>query len=889
MDHTEPRLPEAMAIEPDAQTHLALPNSDSKELFSNLEIPDTPINRLLSQNRTETLPLQMPTFFRPFEEAPTTLESTAAPLIRTLESAKALPQKPGAAFFFFGIGIPASAILLELASGICAETFFDPLPTVWHVLLVCAVPLANLLLWFQLRQEPARYTAWLAAISGLVIGISGFYALIFLPLVPFSLFGLILMGLGILGLSPQLAFASVIKGAVYLRRVERTQSAAQVSGLSFAKCLTGGLLLSLGTLTGLEVRTTWTRLNLQRAASGDPSASLSGIRALRSFGDEEVMLNACYWRPNGVTDLLGSLLSLANPVGRTDAQNVFYRVTGKPYTSLPQPKGSGNGRFGLRDFDGLFDADRGSERIGGVIRGLSLASSRIDGSLDADAALGYFEWTMTFKNGTFQQQEARAQIQLPPGGVVSRLTLWVNGEEREAAFASRGKVQAAYQAVVSARRDPVLVTSSGDDRVLVQCFPVPPSGEMKIRFGVTAPIALETKARGWLQLPGIAERNFSVENLNHAVWFESKRALQSSNKSLLAEHPDHRLFAIRGMLSDAEFNTAHPTIRVERAAGLDDFWTPNPLNKSAEAIHQTIEEKDWPRPQRLVLVVDGSKAMQPHLTAIADSLTQLPEGIELIALSAGDEITDLGGIIERGSPKFYSFVAEKIRRIEAAGGNDNLQALNRAWDLAAQSPGSVILWVHEAKPVLLGNPDELRQRWERRPDNPQLFDLPTTPGANRITEKLDGVEAVQAVPRTGNLAQDLDSLFARWRGESKQVVIFREKVDRKNQELQNDLQETSSHLARLWAFDETRRLLASKDDSKFDKAVKLAASYQLVTPATGAVVLETKEQYERAGLQPVAQNSVPTIPEPEEWLLMIVAVLVLLWIPLRRRFHWQSA
>jgi hypothetical protein len=64
-------------------------------------------------------------------------------------------------------------------------------------------------------------------------------------------------------------------------------------------------------------------------------------------------------------------------------------------------------------------------------------------------------------------------VQLPPGGVVSRLTLWVNGEEREAAFAGRSQTRQAYQQVVSRRRDPVLVTTAGRDRVLVQCFPVP--------------------------------------------------------------------------------------------------------------------------------------------------------------------------------------------------------------------------------------------------------------------------------------------------------------------------------------------------------------------------------------------------------------------------------
>jgi hypothetical protein len=65
--------------------------------------------------------------------------------------------------------------------------------------------------------------------------------------------------------------------------------------------------------------------------------------------------------------------------------------------------------------------------------------------------------------------------------------------------------------------------------------------------------------------------------------------------------------------------------------------------------------------------------------------------------------------------------------------------------------------------------------------------------------------------------------------------------------------------------------------------MKLASSYQLVTPLTGAVVLETQEQYQRAGLEPVKSGTVPTIPEPEEWLLMLSALLVISWILFRRR------
>jgi hypothetical protein len=67
--------------------------------------------------------------------------------------------------------------------------------------------------------------------------------------------------------------------------------------------------------------------------------------------------------------------------------------------------------------------------------------------------------------------------------------LWVNGEEREAAFAGRSQTREAYQKVaIQQRRDPVLVTTAGPDRVQMQCFPVPPNGGlMKIRIGITAP------------------------------------------------------------------------------------------------------------------------------------------------------------------------------------------------------------------------------------------------------------------------------------------------------------------------------------------------------------------------------------------------------------------
>jgi hypothetical protein len=81
----------------------------------------------------------------------------------------------------------------------------------------------------------------------------------------------------------------------------------------------------------------------------------------------------------------------------------------------------------------------------------------------------------------------------------------------------------------------------------------------------------------------------------------------------------------------------------------------------------------------------------------------------------------------------------------------------------------------------------------------------------------------------------------------------------------------SSHVVRLWARDEIQRLAASRSVAE---AVKLAGQYQLVTPVSGAVVLETKAQFERAGLEPVSSDSVPTVPEPGTLALLGLAAIL---------------
>jgi hypothetical protein len=106
----------------------------------------------------------------------------------------------------------------------------------------------------------------------------------------------------------------------------------------------------------------------------------------------------------------------------------------------------------------------------------------------------------------------------------------------------------------------------------------------------------------------------------------------------------------------------------------------------------------------------------------------------------------------------------------------------------------------------------------------------------------------------------------------------------------------SSQLVSLWAYSETKQLLAN---GRATDAVKLASRQRLVTPVTGAVVLETAADYKANGIDPNNPDNnkqassepvhIGAAPEPEEYALIAVALLAVAWQLCRRRLQLQRA
>ena len=72
----------------------------------------------------------------------------------------------------FGILLPAIALVVELNTGMCAETFFDPISTLGHVALVALVPVANLLALIVTWGGWVRWRTPLLWLNGVALGVA---------------------------------------------------------------------------------------------------------------------------------------------------------------------------------------------------------------------------------------------------------------------------------------------------------------------------------------------------------------------------------------------------------------------------------------------------------------------------------------------------------------------------------------------------------------------------------------------------------------------------------------------------------------------------------------------------------------------------------------------
>lgn len=784
--------------------------------------------------------------------------------------------KPGAwrwirlAAFFF----PLLVVAFEIITRGCAGMLFDPMPDLFHHLLVLVVPASA---WLFLKSRgpglPPRLLACLPWSIGAALAVTFYYGICFLPVSPAAVPTIIWFGVGLLALSPFFALTAVRQAWNALVRGD---------GLPARRKLRQGFwgMALLILLMGLPALVT--RLGIFRAerAGMDEAERASAIQMIRQWGSEDALIRACYSRPfrfqMGRALNEGPIAWMAEWVRRpgngngveaelfaSTSRELYYRVTGRTFSSVPRPATADPWIYTIFNpkRNAGSDNDRGGTQVAGQISGLSLAEGRMDWHCEQASGLTWGEWTLTFDNRTENPEEARCRIALPPGGFVSRVTLWVNGQPEEAAYSTVSKVRAAYQSVaVVQRRDPVLVTQPEAGSILVQAFPVPARGQLKTRITFTVPAGADHRV--WL--PSLVEQNFELSPAaRHALWIQADggtlalsdelnphTALEAGRPTVTASLAPQSLTG-----SGACFTWMHQPAAVVYSE--DRFAAPD-----ARVVVRNHAPPVTTQPAAVAWVVDTSASLAPHREAIRSALGTFAQ-IPAMLFLPGDTAAGLQTLTD---PRTAS--------LTFAGGRDNTPALAAAMEWLRGKPDGCLIWLHGPQPVSSASRLTLEQLMERSVSRFTLLDVPLVHGENTLAALFGGLSRITTLPvrHAGHdLAASLRGAFLQ-RGGS--FTTQAEGTVPPDGALQ-----TSDSLARWFARTEASRLGLTDPAA----ASALAAAHQIVSPWSGAVVLERADDYAKHGLQQSSASvsqQIPAIPEPSGVLLMMLSAIPFL---LRRR------
>ncbi len=740
-----------------------------------------------------------------------------------------------------GVIFPVLAASIELTTGICRDMFFDPLPNIWSCLVFALIPIANAMVLSGLAHPTENSLPRLMMANGISIGVSAYFSLTFVTLLPLSMLGS-LIGVGLCGLTPFFALVCACRLRTRLLKMRSNYEISSPERLGSLGGIAGFLLLLP---IGLSALTTDVALNW--IENGNVEFREKNVRWLENYGSTSVLAHLAAGRRIGYYSW-GSPNSPLDDWNRRSSvtPELLYRITGRSFLQLDQPTWR-TGRPLWNPFKIYTPAPRRGTH------GLSLSESVIDGWADGDGMVGYLEWTMVVRNDGSRNQEAVSTIQLPKGATVSRVTLWVNGEEREAAFAAKARATEAYQRVVRRKRDPILVTTDGLDRIQVRCFPVLRGDNMRFRIGISLPLEFESSTQAVLPLPFFVDRNFSMsDKTKHHLWIESRGTLDLPVKNAAARLTRDGKNRLEVRISGSELPTIASAIQVSRQ-DISTFW--NAWDETELPVVGTLKNT-VPGHQPAVIVLDGSWAMRSRWDEVLDLLEDAPHVRRV--LLADKDVQEF----EFDTPESRTRAFQSLRQYEPSGGRDNVTALRTAWTVASRIADSQIIWIHGPQPYALSTIATLWRPFNSL-DAPSVVDAPIMVGPNVVVDELPQLKRIYSAPLIGKDFSNFWKRVARIKSLPFDLVQGSPPAH---------AYEASRHLTRIWALQHIRQEL--NEGKEWDDLVWIAEHYRIVSPVSGAVVLETNAQYRQAGLQ-APTNNLPQTATPTVLLWLVGLVLLL--------------
>jgi len=484
--------------------------------------------------------------------------------------------------------------------------------------------------------------------------------------------------------------------------------------------------------------------------------------------------------------------------------------------------------------------------------------------------LAYTEHTITVantgKNRWRDTEEGIYTFHLPEGAVVTSLSLWINNSEEKAVLTTKQKADSAYKQIVGVQqRDPSVVHWQEGNRVVVRVFPVIQHTDRKFKIGITSPlIAKEGKLvyePAWFEGPAYNHASYEVK-LNMDSWPKDMilpDGFNPGNGNTITHKGDY----------DGDWELKMPDESVENAAFSFNGqrytllpYTPGYQFFIPQSYYLDINNSwHYSDYQRILTAVEGKPVRVFH-----------PQKGMLF-------------VNDRNKKKLfeelqqYRFSLFPFHRIEdpatamVISASENISP--QLEDIAGSQFGDSLHTVLGRQPV-------------------RLYNIGSTLSPYLATLK----ESRSLVYENGTIGQLLKQLgsnsFIKPDEDDAQLVIAG--AGMRIVHSQDSTGTTGpDHLARLYAYNKVLKELGANlsatDSNRNADLITIAREAYVVSPLSSLAVLETQADYDKFdikddlnGLKNASLKGHGSVPEPHEWALFIIAVVLLAYVRFEKLF-----
>ncbi len=230
-------------------------------------------------------------------------------------------------------------------------------------------------------------------------------------------------------------------------------------------------------------------------------------------------------------------------------------------------------------------------------------------------------------------------------------------------------------------------------------------------------------------------------------------------------------------------------------------------------------------PKNLVVVLDGSSALAGQTKEITEALSSVPKGVITSVMVASDEQQKVLEPLAVGSG------IKIISDMKFLGGQDNLQAVVKASEIAGESANGAVLWIHGPQPAFNREIYIMSQY----SNIPAFYEYSIDSGETDTLEFFKNHSEIgpfSQIPKGVSMGKDIASFLSRWRSDRiNYAVALAETTEKPTCRMATPKEAMELLALRANAYCE--QLLSER---KATRAAKIAATYGLVTPVSSAII-----------------------------------------------------